>query len=78
MISIQGYPLRPELAESTFLLHAATGDAAYLAAGRELQVRRHCNILTRTPAGLTPPSGAGHHDDAFDCVSLEARAYYIP
>jgi Glycosyl hydrolase family 47 len=36
--SLQGYPLRPELAESTYLLHAATGDAAYLAAGRELQV----------------------------------------
>jgi Glycosyl hydrolase family 47 len=38
MLHPQGYPLRPELAESTFLLHAATGDADYLAAGRELQV----------------------------------------
>lgn len=41
----QGYPLRPELAESTFLLHAATGNAAYLAAGRELQVRLQNSLL---------------------------------
>lgn len=33
----QGYPLRPELMESTFLLAAATGNASYLQAGRTLQ-----------------------------------------
>ena len=33
----QGYPLRPELMESTFLLAAATGNASYLEAGRALQ-----------------------------------------
>ena len=33
----QGYPLRPELIESTYLLHAATGDPHYLTIGRELQ-----------------------------------------
>ena len=33
----QGYPLRPELMESTFLLHAATRDARLLRAGRALQ-----------------------------------------
>ena len=32
------YPLRPELAESTYHLYAATGDAAYLAAGRDMVV----------------------------------------
>lgn len=34
---LQGYPLRPELIESTYLLHAATGNAAYLEAGRLFQ-----------------------------------------
>ncbi len=35
--SLQGYPLRPELIESTYLLHAATGDGSYLEAGRLFQ-----------------------------------------
>jgi len=30
------YPLRPELAESTYYLHRATGDPAYLTAGRDM------------------------------------------
>ena len=34
---MQGYPLRPELIESTYLLHAATGDGTYLEAGRLFQ-----------------------------------------
>ncbi len=33
----QGYPLRPELMESTYLLHAATADASLLEAGRLFQ-----------------------------------------
>ena len=33
----QYYPLRPELMESTYLLHAATGDARYQRAGRTMQ-----------------------------------------
>ncbi|CAL8470523.1 g10065 [Coccomyxa elongata] len=33
----RGYPLRPELIESTYLLHAATGDGSYLEAGRLFQ-----------------------------------------
>ena len=33
----QGYPLRPELIESTYLLHSATGDPKYLEAGRLFQ-----------------------------------------
>ena len=36
-VGAQGYPLRPELMESTFLLAAATGNASYLEAGRALQ-----------------------------------------
>ena len=36
-LSAQGYPLRPELIESTYLLHAATGDGTYLEAGRLFQ-----------------------------------------
>ena len=36
-VCTQGFPLRPELMESTFLLAAATGDASYLEAGRALQ-----------------------------------------
>ena len=35
----QGYPLRPELMESTFMLYEATGDDAYLRAGEALQAR---------------------------------------
>lgn len=34
---LQGYPLRPELIESTYLLHSATGDPKYLEAGRLFQ-----------------------------------------
>jgi hypothetical protein len=34
---LQGYPLRPELIESTYLLHTATGDPSYLKAGRLFQ-----------------------------------------
>ena len=34
---LQGYPLRPELIESTYLLHSATGDQKYLEAGRLFQ-----------------------------------------
>ena len=33
-----GYPLRPELAESTWYLYRYTGDAAYLSAGRDMVV----------------------------------------
>ena len=36
---VQGYPLRPELMESTFMLYEATGDDAYLRAGQALQQR---------------------------------------
>ena len=35
----QGYPLRPELMESTFMLYEATGDDAYPRAGLALQQR---------------------------------------
>jgi hypothetical protein len=34
-----GYPLRPELMESTFLLHSATGDPSLLAVGAALHQR---------------------------------------
>ena len=34
-----GYPLRPELMESTFLLHAATGDPRLLSVGAALHKR---------------------------------------
>ena len=34
---MQYYPLRPELMESTYLLHAATGDPGYLSAGHDMQ-----------------------------------------
>ena len=33
LLELQGYPLRPELIESTYLLHSATGDVKYLEAG---------------------------------------------
>ena len=36
---MQGYPLRPELMESTFMLYEATGDDAYLRAGDALRAR---------------------------------------
>ncbi len=36
---VQGYPLRPELMESTFMLYEATGDDAYRRAGQALQQR---------------------------------------
>lgn len=32
-ICVKGYPLRPELIESTYLLHSATMDPKYLEAG---------------------------------------------
>jgi len=43
---VQSYPLRPELMESTFMLYEATGDGAYLRAGRALQQR----LLARNKA----------------------------
>eukprot|EP00951_Prasinocladus_malaysianus_P005245 scaffold37258_cov47-Prasinocladus_malaysianus.AAC.2 len=33
----KGYPLRPELIESTYLLHSETGDPRYLEVARDLQ-----------------------------------------
>jgi mannosidase alpha-like ER degradation enhancer 2 len=39
-----GYPLRPEIVESTYYLHRLTGDASYLRMGRQLfdDFVRHC------------------------------------
>jgi mannosidase alpha-like ER degradation enhancer 2 len=45
-----GYPLRPELAESAFLLHRATGDPVYLALGRDMIAS--LQTLARTPCGF--------------------------
>jgi hypothetical protein len=46
-----GYPLRPELAESTWYLYRYTGDAGYLSAGRDMVVslrraRARCGYAT--------------------------------
>ena len=46
-----GYPLRPELAESTWYLYRYTGDGAYLSAGRDMVVslrraRAQCGYAT--------------------------------
>jgi mannosidase alpha-like ER degradation enhancer 2 len=48
-ITYGGYPLRPEIVESTWYLYRATGDRKYLAMGRRLfeDFMKHC----RTPAG---------------------------
>eukprot|EP00741_Cyanophora_paradoxa_P009647 tig00001545_g9345.t1 len=43
------YPLRPELAESAFYLHAATGRGRYLYVGRDMV--RSLQHFTRTPCG---------------------------
>jgi hypothetical protein len=39
LLSGTGYPLRPELMESTFMLHAATGDPHLLSVGAALHQR---------------------------------------
>ena len=46
-----GYPLRPEIVESAWYLHRATGDPRYLEMGRMFfdDLKRHC----RTDAGYT-------------------------
>lgn len=47
MGAVQGYPLRPELMESACLLHAATGSARYLEAGRLMQASIADNMQAR-------------------------------
>jgi mannosidase alpha-like ER degradation enhancer 2 len=46
-----GYPLRPEIVESAYVLHELTGDPRYREMGRIFlaDLRRHC----RTGAGYT-------------------------
>ncbi len=46
----RGYPLRPELIESTYVLYRATGDQLYLHAGKELM--RDLNKYTRVPVRM--------------------------
>jgi hypothetical protein len=44
------YPLRPELAESTYALYRATGSDRYLEMGREMVIS--LNQIARTPSGF--------------------------
>ena len=47
--SMSYYPLRPELAESTYALYRATGDHRYLRMGAEMVAS--LNSVARTPVG---------------------------
>jgi len=48
--SMAYYPLRPELAESTYALYRATGDAKYLQMGEEMV--NNINSVSRVPHGF--------------------------
>jgi hypothetical protein len=48
--SMAYYPLRPELAESTYALYRATGSDRYLEMGREMVIS--LNQIARTPSGF--------------------------
>ena len=82
LLCLQSYPLRPELIESTYLLHSVTGDPKYLQAGRALQetiadkTTRACGFATISDlaTGEPMPSRAGEafglkqHDQSFEAL----------
>jgi mannosidase alpha-like ER degradation enhancer 2 len=60
----KGYPLRPELAESTFFLYQATRDPSLLAFGRDMV--SSLQTITRTNCGFASVKDVTDHDQLED------------
>ncbi|KAK9830164.1 hypothetical protein WJX72_010087 [[Myrmecia] bisecta] len=73
----KGYPLRPELMESTYLLHAATGDPAYLAVGRTLQATLAEGNRQRCGYASVADIATGELEDTMESFFLSETAKYL-
>ncbi|KAK9856425.1 hypothetical protein WJX84_012362 [Apatococcus fuscideae] len=73
----RSYPLRPELIESTYLLHSITGDAKYLQAGRTI----HETIANKTfqNCGFATVSdlASGQLEDSMESFFLPETSKYL-
>ncbi|KAK9821875.1 hypothetical protein WJX74_008265 [Apatococcus lobatus] len=73
----RSYPLRPELIESTYLLHSITGDDKYLKAGRALQetiankTLQHCGFATIADLAT------GQLEDSMESFFLPETSKYL-
>eukprot|EP01059_Diplonema_ambulator_P000627 TRINITY_DN10517_c0_g1_i7.p1 TRINITY_DN10517_c0_g1~~TRINITY_DN10517_c0_g1_i7.p1 ORF type:complete len:1287 (+),score=215.01 TRINITY_DN10517_c0_g1_i7:41-3901(+) len=72
-----GYPLRPEMVESAWLLHRATGDDRYLEFGEELLKR--LNTTTRTKCGFAAVRDVRNKalEDKMDSYMLSETLKYL-
>ncbi|KAH9593406.1 Glycoside hydrolase family 47 [Trypanosoma melophagium] len=77
----EGYPQRPEHAESVYMLYRATRDPAYLVMGRELALA--INLRMRTPYGFSSlrnvnhPHHDGLHDDSMESFMVAETIKYL-
>ncbi|KAK9826109.1 hypothetical protein WJX81_004279 [Elliptochloris bilobata] len=73
----RGYPLRPELVESTFILAAATGSASYLEAGRALQATLVERAARRCGFASLVDVATGEVDDTMESFVLAETLKYL-
>jgi len=75
------YPLRPELAESTYFLYRATRDPYYLAVGevmvRDLQARARVPCGYATVRNVADAAVHGNHEDRMESFFLSETLKYL-
>eukprot|EP01062_Namystynia_karyoxenos_P083217 TRINITY_DN9529_c0_g1_i1.p1 TRINITY_DN9529_c0_g1~~TRINITY_DN9529_c0_g1_i1.p1 ORF type:complete len:1313 (+),score=357.79 TRINITY_DN9529_c0_g1_i1:155-3940(+) len=72
-----GYPLRPEMVESAWLLHRATGDPTYLRFGEELLHRINSTARTRCGYAAVKDVRTGQLEDKMDSYVLSETFKYL-
>ncbi|KAL4439416.1 hypothetical protein ABPG77_008745 [Micractinium sp. CCAP 211/92] len=72
-----GYPLRPELMESTYLLHAAAGDPRLLAVGASLHARLRDKNRAACGYASVGDVGTGQLEDTMESFFLSETVKYL-
>ena len=75
--TMTAYPLRPELAESTFLLHAATGKPGLLQVSRQILERLRDGTKARCGHASVADAGSSRLEDTMESFFLSETTKYL-
>uniref|UniRef100_A0A061R9P2 alpha-1,2-Mannosidase n=2 Tax=Tetraselmis sp. GSL018 TaxID=582737 RepID=A0A061R9P2_9CHLO len=73
----KGYPLRPELIESTYLLHVETGDPRYVELARDLQATLMDRNKQRCGFASVRDVSSGELEDSMESFFLSETSKYL-
>lgn len=72
-----GYPLRPEIIESAFLLYATTGDGAFVGAGQAIQERLQQTAKGKCGYASVGDVATGRLEDTMESFFLSETVKYL-